>query len=104
MIDRERTIDNLEQQIRWIRDIECHKFAGWLHAVMAMEDAIRLLKEQAPEQRPEPEPEQEPKPVEPEMEGGRTGWWLVCGECHTQIGSNDHYCRECGRKIKWAEI
>lgn len=92
MIDREKTIDNLEQQIRWIRDIECHKFAGWLHAVMAMEDAIRLLKEQ--------------EPVEPEMEGGGSegsSWWFVCSECHTNIGPYDHYCRECGRKIKWAE-
>ena len=41
-------------------------------------------------------------PVAYEMEGdGRTPFWYwVCGECHGQIDSNDHYCRHCGQAIK----
>lgn len=42
--------------------------------------------------------------AEIEIEGdGRTFWWYVCGECHTVIGRNDKYCRECGRRIVWDE-
>ena len=45
-MDRENVISNLEQQIRWIEEIECHKFPGWLNVTNAMRDAISLLKEQ----------------------------------------------------------
>lgn len=46
MPDRENVISNLEQQIRWIEEIECHQFPGWLNVTNAMRDAIALLKEQ----------------------------------------------------------
>ena len=46
MIDRENTISNLEQNIRWIEEIECHQFPGWANATMAMRDAAELLKAQ----------------------------------------------------------
>ena len=39
-------ISNLEQQIRWIEEIECHKFPGWLNVTNAIRDALALLKEQ----------------------------------------------------------
>lgn len=52
-------------------------------------DALDLLKEK--------------KPVEPEMEGGGSTWWMVCGECHGQIDEKDDYCRHCGRRIKHEE-
>ena len=45
-MDRENVISNLEQQIRWIEEIECHQFPGWLNVTNAMRDAIALLKEQ----------------------------------------------------------
>lgn len=45
-MDREKVISNLEQQIRWIEEIECHQFPGWLNVTNAMRDAIALLKEQ----------------------------------------------------------
>lgn len=48
-------------------------------------DALALLKEL--------------EPVEPEMEGGGSSWWMVCGECHGQIDEKDDYCRHCGRRI-----
>lgn len=46
MIDRENVIENLEQNIRWIEEIECHQFPGWGNVTMAMRDAAELLKEQ----------------------------------------------------------
>ena len=45
-MDREKVITDIEQQIRWIEEIECHKFPGWLNVTNAMRDAIALLKEQ----------------------------------------------------------
>lgn len=45
-IDRKTTISNLETNIRWIEDIECHQFPGWGNVTMAMRDAVELLKEQ----------------------------------------------------------
>lgn len=49
-------------------------------------DALYLLKEQ--------------EPVEPELEGGGSSWWHVCGECHGMIDKNDLFCRHCGRPVK----
>ena len=49
-------------------------------------DALYLLKEQ--------------EPVEPEMEGGGSSWWHVCGKCHGMIDKNDLFCRHCGRPVK----
>ncbi len=45
-IDRENAITNLEQNIRWIEDNEHHQFPGWGNVVVAMRDAVELLKEQ----------------------------------------------------------
>jgi hypothetical protein len=42
----EKVISDIEQQIRWIEEIECHKFPGWLNVTNAMRDAISMLKEQ----------------------------------------------------------
>lgn len=43
-------------------------------------------------------------PVEKEMEGGSTTWWLVCPECHGSIDSSDSFCRHCGQAVKGNEI
>ena len=45
-MDKEKVISDIEQQIRWIEEIECHKFPGWLNVTNAMRDALALLKEQ----------------------------------------------------------
>ena len=45
MAELEKVISDLEQQIRWIEEIECHKFPGWLNCTNAMRDALELLKE-----------------------------------------------------------
>lgn len=36
-----------------------------------------------------------------EMEGGGANWFFVCGECRGLLGTNDKYCRNCGRKVVW---
>jgi hypothetical protein len=46
----EKVISDIEQQIRWIEEIECHKFPGWLNVTNAMRDALALLKEQEAKQ------------------------------------------------------
>ena len=51
-----------------------------------IEDTIALLKEL--------------DPVEPELEGGGSTWWNVCGECHGAIDISDYFCKHCGRRIK----
>lgn len=48
MTDRKSVISDLEIQIAWIRDNDFHKFPGWGHAVLAMKDAVTLLKAQEP--------------------------------------------------------
>ena len=44
----EDTISNLELNIRWIEDNPAHQFAGYGNVVMAMRDALELLKKQEP--------------------------------------------------------
>ena len=39
-----------------------------------------------------------------ELEGAGSCWWHVCGECRQLIGSNDKYCRQCGRKLRRKKI
>lgn len=76
-MDREKVIKELMNQKRFVR-------AG-SEEDKTLDSAIALLKEL--------------EPVEPEMEGGGSTWWMVCGECHGQIDGNDDYCRHCGRRI-----
>lgn len=52
------------------------------------------------ETRPGYCPLKEQEPVEPELEGGGSTWWHVCGECHGAIDTSDRYCKHCGRRIK----
>ena len=40
-------------------------------------------------------------PAEPEIEGGTSSYWYVCGACHGIVDTRDAYCKHCGRKIKW---
>ena len=106
MPDREKVISDIEQQIRWIEEIECHKFPGWLNVTNAMRDAITLLKEQEKLRflidengHITPLTNREPATVKAEIEGGGRSWWYVCSECHGPIDKNDQYCRHCGGRI-----
>ena len=44
MIDAQATLDNLEQNIRWIEDIECHQFPGWANVTGAMREAMQVIR------------------------------------------------------------
>ena len=44
MADINKTIKDLDEQIAWIQDNDFHKFPGWGYAVLAMKDALELLK------------------------------------------------------------
>lgn len=48
MADREKVISDLDEQIAWIRDNDFYKFPGWGHTVLAMRDALALLKAHDP--------------------------------------------------------
>jgi len=97
MPDRERVISDLQEQIDWIRDNEFHKFPGWGHTVLAMKDAIELMKEQ------------EAKWIYGEDETGADGWHCsYCGffepwfyEFTDDIDFIKFYsfCPSCGRRM-----
>ena len=88
MIDRENVIENLEQNIRWIEEIECHQFPGWGNVTMAMRDAVELLKEQ------------EPKSAI--IEGSDVAHVGRCPSCHVILTPfRANYCYCCGEAVKW---
>lgn len=81
-------ISNLELNIRWIEDNPAHQFAGHGNVVMAMRDALELLKERLPIA---------PKPIHASER------WYSCGNCDCSITKDeDIYCPRCGRPIKWS--
>ena len=96
MVDRLKVISDLEEQIAWIRDNDFHKFPGWGHAVLAMRDALALLKEQEPV---------EPIPTKDD------DW--ICGACNNSVVGTEeldeggfvpirfNYCPNCGQAVKW---
>ena len=43
----------------------------------------------------------ERKHAEPELEGGGSTWWYVCGECHGAINYMADVCRHCGAILNW---
>ena len=94
MTDREKVIGGLEQML--IHYNEMIKLDGdtknhvLLYHKAMVEDAIELLKDQ--------------DPVEPELEGGGSTWWHVCGECHGAIDVSDNFCKHCGRRIKHEKL
>ena len=40
--------------------------------------------------------------AEPDVEGGGSNWYHVCGECHGVIYRAWNFCPECGKKVKWS--
>lgn len=88
MIDRENVIENLEQNIRWIEEIECHQFPGWGNVTMAMRDAMELLKEK--------------EPISAIIDGSDIAHVGRCPSCRVILqpwGAN--YCFCCGKEVKW---
>ena len=99
MADREKVIADIEEQITWIRDNDFHKFPGWGHAVLAMQDALVLLKEQ------EPKPVSQIRTIAERM----FGYCPSCGrgiDSYHDCNSGEHithYCYNCGQAVKWNE-
>ena len=80
-MDREKVIRIIDELI-----FEAQKEPTW-----KAENALRCLKKELLKEQ---------DPVEPELEGGGSTWWHVCGECHGAIDASDNYCKHCGRRIK----
>lgn len=96
MIDIENTISNLETNIRWIENTECHQFPGWGNVTMAMRDALELLKEREAV---------EPIPFFTET-GAESPNYVVCGHCKSIKAimpkhTKQKYCHECGFPVLW---
>lgn len=90
MIDRENVIENLEQNIRWIEEIECHQFPGWLNVTMAMRDAAELLKEQGPK-------------IGNWVDSAGADKCSVCGATYSDLYPDyqyTRYCPNCGAKME----
>lgn len=93
LIDRKNTIENLEQNIRWIEEIECHQFPGWGNVTMAMRDAAELLKEQ------------EPQAVKIEKNAYNHEFYY-CPRCDRGFEAffrKPMFCDKCGQAVKWDE-
>ena len=89
--DAGEIIYDLQLQIHWINDNESHQFPGWGHTVLAMNRAIRKLREQ--------------EPVKPLFSRFYNSDILIykCGVCEKEIGADGlpKYCMHCGREVKW---
>lgn len=94
-MEREKVIDDLEEQIAWIRDNDFHKFPGWGHAVLAMRDALALLKAQEPDETRLVRHYSRPNVY--------ADLWLHCEKCGGVVDNRyrPKFCPECGRKVKW---
>ena len=82
-MDRETLIDVIVRRKR-IAERDNHAFVDLPYEVVG--NVIAMLKEL--------------DPVEPELEGGGSIWWHVCGECHGAIDVSDNFCKHCGRRIR----
>lgn len=95
MPDREKVIADIEEQIAWIRDNDFHKFPGWGHAVLAMKEALALLKWQ--------------EEIVPYIDIDEA----KCPICKVKLTRQEllgddvlfedffDYCPHCGRLVKW---
>ena len=100
IVDREKVIADIEEQITWIRDNDFHKFPGWGHAVLAMQDALVLLKEQEPTMVIESENMYTGLPITHCPKCGRSLDRYLYGR--RQEGEIN-FCPYCGRGVKWNE-
>lgn len=88
MIPTEKIIKRLKSQIAVCHEID----SDWISITVGT--AKRILELITCEE----------KTARVKLEGGWPSWWFVCGECHTQVGSCDKYCRQCGIKLDWRGV
>lgn len=105
MADINKTIKDLDEQIAWIQDNDFHKFPGWGHAVLAMKDALKLLKDQQPK-----------KPHYSVLRYLINGQVMMidhpeCPKCfengfrlyEAEIEKGQKFCKRCGQAIDWED-
>ena len=117
---REDVISELDTQIRWIEEIDGHKFPGWCGATMAMRYAMMLLKDDDNDIHhmsqiiDEYEKGKKNEAVKPDIldfskytngrKQRRKAWCGACG-LRIRIGSNkqdrSNFCERCGKAVKW---
>lgn len=112
MPDMEKVMADIEEQIAWIRDNDFHKFPGWGHAVLAMKDALALLKEQREQIKNRDESLEkareeikwlrgmlkEQEAVKPKIDAfGHP----CCPKCKILVYETWEFCPHCGQAVKW---
>ena len=88
MIPTEKIIKRLKSQIAVCKEID----SDWITITVGTAKRILELIEG------------KEKTAKVEVEGGWPNWWYVCEDCHTQVGSCDRYCRECGGLLLWESV
>ena len=87
MIPTEKIIKQLKSQIAVCNEID----DDWILITVGMAKRILELIGKT-------------KKAKVETDGGWPSWWFVCGECHTQVGRCDKYCRQCGLMLDWEGV
>ena len=85
MSDVDRTITTLQNLINGARNKGLKTTTVF---ISTLSKCMALLKEK--------------EPMAPEMEGGGSNWFVVCGDCHAVISEGDKFCRHCGREVLWS--
>ena len=91
----DETVQALKEMLRGLQTTEYRVSA---EKTAEMKDWQKEIFENGPPQRLDFKEEGTPA----ELEGGGSTWWMVCGECHGAIDTNDRYCKHCGVKVKWS--
>ena len=98
--DSFQAIDETVQALKeMLRNLQAGEYRVSKEKTEGMKDWQKDIVENGPPQRLDFK-EEEGTPAE--MEGGGSTWWMVCGECHGAIDTNDHYCRHCGKRVIWS--
>lgn len=85
----DETVQALKEMLRGLQGEQQAELKDWQREIMENGAPQRLdFKEE--------------EAVPAELEGGGTTWWMVCGDCHGAIDTNDRYCKHCGVKVKWS--
>lgn len=85
----DETVQALKEMLRGLQGEQQAELKDWQREIMENGAPQRLDFK-----------EEEGTPAE--LEGGGTTWWMVCGDCHGAIDTNDRYCKHCGVKVKWS--
>lgn len=94
----DETVQELKEMLRDLQIVKSGPFDFAKDQIMLKDWQKDVMENGAPQRLDFKEEEGTPA----ELEGGGTTWWMVCGECHGAIDTNDRYCKHCGGKVKWS--